>query len=141
MGHNAIMFVEKDGDGVIFSVFSTKGGLNSLLTHAELRFSALEKEKVDQFVNNNGNITDIFDMPATDGAIQDEKYDNLKMFEVSNEDGKKMFEFAVDRYDKPGLYLLTSENCDHFATDCLNLAENIDINKARVKPNTTFKNA
>ena len=137
LGHNAVMLVDKNGRGIIFSVFSSGG--NILDTNAELRFSALSKEKVDAFVNNHGMPTWIFDMVATDSAIQDEKYDKLVKFDITNDVGSRMFEFAVNRYNSPGDYKLLSENCNDFALNCLKYGD-IDIFRF-YSPNNSYMDA
>ena len=140
LGHNAVMLVNKEGYGIVFSVFSSGSKFaETLWTDAELRFSVLLPQEVDKLTQNNGKKNLIAGMPATDGDVKHEYYDNSVEFDISVEQGKKMYEFATGRYEWPKHYMLLFENCDHFAVDCFKEA-GININK-NISPNDTFKNA
>ena len=135
-GHNAVMLVDKNGRGIIFSIFSSGG--NVLDTKAELRFSVLPKEKVDSFVNNNGMSTKIRDMVATDSTIQEEKYNRFAYFDITGEDGIKMYDYAVELFDNPGDYLLFSRQCDDIVTEIFKQG-GIEID-SKLRPNDTYDN-
>ena len=140
LGHNAVMLINKNGYGVVFSVFSTKDkALKSIYTDAELRFSVLTPEQVNILTKNNGEKKLISGMPATDGNVTHEYYNNYVEFEITNDQGTKMYEFATTRYDCPGNYKLLTDNCDHFTVDCFEQG-GIYIDKYTF-PNNTWKNA
>ena len=135
-GHSAVMLINENGEGLVFSFYPTVESLpDCLSTEAEVRFSILTSEETENVLTGDGGIKNLI---ATDGRILDESYDRTKVYDIENWQGEKMYEYATGIYDNPGRYYLLFRNCDYIAEDIFE-AGGINIDK-HIKPNDTFEN-
>ncbi len=136
LGHNAVMLINKDNEGLIFSFYSTSSNfIKSVRTQAEVRFGVLNSEEVNNLLyKNNKNV--LF-FTASDNSIVRETYDNFKTYNL-NSTGYNMYNAAVALYDCPSYYSLVSRHCDIIAVELLKEG-GIDINRW-VIPNWTYEN-
>ena len=136
MGHNAVMLINKDNEGLVFSFYSTTPKFpNSLLTEAEVRFGVLNAEEVDDLLNAK-NKTSLF-LVASDNTVRVESYDRVKSYDLPST-GYNMYNAAVNLYDYPGYYSLIARQCDNIAVELLKEG-GIDIDRS-LKPNRTYEN-
>ena len=135
MGHNAVMLINKDNQGLVFSFYSTKPNFpKSLLTEAEVRFGVLNAEEVDDLLNAK-NKTSLF-LVASDNSVRVESYDRVKSYDLPST-GYNMYNAAVNLYDRPGLYSLIARQCDDIAVELLKEG-GIQIDQSFI-PNLTYE--
>ena len=133
-GHNAVMLIDANGRGVVFSFFPTVASAQTLIgIDAEMRFAALEPEEVKNVLNGNGKI---INMVATDGAVTYECYDRTSEYTIESDAGKNMFGYAIELYNDPEKYNIAFRNCDHIAVKIFEKG-GINIDK-KIKPNNTY---
>lgn len=117
MGHNAIMLINKNNEGLVFSFYSTSPNFTkSLLTDAEVRFGVLNAEEVDDLLNAKNKNT-LF-LVASDNTVVQEKYDRVLAY-VLPSTGYNMYNAAVALYDCPSYYSLAVRHCDDIAIELL----------------------
>lgn len=114
-GHSGVMLINKDGCSVVFSIFSDEEG-SPLDNKAEMRFAVLTAEETNEVLKENGIIEN---MASSDGQKKKEEYDRFATFEISNENGYKMYEYASSLFSRPGDYKLMSRQCDDIACEIL----------------------
>ena len=131
-GHTGVMLINKDGCSVVFSVFSDEEG-SPLDNKAEMRFAVLTADETDRVLKTNGIIEN---MASSDGQKKKEEYNRFATFEISNENGYKMYEFASSLFSRPGDYKLLSRQCDDIACEILSKG-GINI-KSKPFPNWTY---
>ncbi len=119
-GHNAVMLINKDNEGLIFSFYPTNEKLpDALLTDGELRFSVLTSDEVDNFLySKNKNV--LF-LVASDSSVVRESYDRYIPYDLTQEgrSGYNIYHEAASIYDDPGSYSLMLRQCDDIACEIL----------------------
>ncbi len=117
LGHNAVMLINKDNEGLVFSFYPTNSNFTkSILTTAEVRFGVLNSEEVDNLLNAKNKYT-LF-LVASDNTVVQEKYDRVLAYELQNT-GYNMYNAAVALYDCPSYYSLAIRHCDDIAVELL----------------------
>ncbi len=136
LGHNAVMLINKDNEGLVFSFYPTNSNFTkSMLTTAEVRFGVLSSKEVDDLLNANNKNT-LF-LVASDNTVVQEKYDRVITYNLTGT-GYNMYNAAVALYDCPSYYSLAVRHCDNIAVELLKEG-GIDIARW-VIPNWTYEN-
>ena len=93
VGHNAIMLLNKDNEGLIFSFYSTDCSIpNTFYTNAEMRFGILNADEVENLLYGENKNT-LF-LVASDNSVEMETYDRYAYFDLPN-GGYNIYNAAV----------------------------------------------
>lgn len=134
-GHNAIMLLNNDNEGLVFSFYATKSDFpDMMLTDAEMRFAVLSSDEVNEMLYEENPVT-IF-LVASDNNVVQESYDRFAYYDLPS-GGYNMYHAAINLYDDPGTYALLARQCDDIACEILKQG-GIKIS-SKYKPNKTYE--
>ena len=116
-GHAGILLLNSAGEGLLFSFYPTSEGPEVLNVAAEMRFAVLSNEEAYSLIKVNGEVEYA---AASDGDIvYSENYDRFAYYDITNDEGIKMFNEGAWLFDNPGTYNLLGRQCDNIANQIM----------------------
>ena len=139
-GHTGLLLMNSAGQGFLFSFWHDENIPTSPLNNksAEMRFSVLSKDEVDELKDGYGSIGR--SAVTYNGYRRDEVYDRFVWDDVTAEQGARMFNEAAYLFSVPGEYNLISatnaRQCDIIAQEILSAGDKTYSRK--IEPNNTY---
>ena len=114
MGHVAVLLLNENDNGFIFSYYSTVADISSIAgVRGEMRFNVLTADEWNALLYKHKSV----DLLSSEGDIPQEKFDRNLYLTVNNTYGLNAFEKGVDTFVNPGTYYLLGKNCDAVAQE------------------------
>ena len=129
-GHTAVLLVNKHGDGILFSYGAATGDFFD--GPARMNVGIYDKKGTDKLLNNQ----EVF-VISNSGSVAKENYGRKTDYNISAEDGYKMFRKAVEIMEDMENYDVLKNNCDQIATEIF-YAGGINI-LSLIRPNWTYE--
>ena len=117
-GHNAILLLNRYGEGFLFSYANRDGAKFS--GQGEYRFALLSVEEVARLKDGSG---EVFEEVTIWGERHDEIYYRFVWNDLTPEQGEAIFSKAIDVFINPGKYTLAGHQCDNVAGEVLSAGD------------------
>ena len=112
-GHNAVMLINKAGEGVLFSYFPEGGSYP--FANGQMRTRLMTATQVDSF-KRSGYVYTITALGKASATYQTEHYTRYVEVSISGNEGTNMMNKGINYLMDPGTYLLVGNQCDNVAS-------------------------